>query len=188
MSQLPAFYDETLELIMTLRSLPTTGCGSNCGYTSEEIFTQHNALFPGTALTLDETSALLQFNAKRGVFLLGGCASGATTEQTCLAQTLTADNAIEHQTYYINSAMASLNPRNNAFVAVNYNPDPTQPRLSYLPCGFCAGGGVGANYYSGSGSTGGKLNAIGGRSSPNSGTPASGSGCPSFLSCGTCNQ
>lgn len=182
MSSLPPNYTQTLRLIKTLRSLPSTGCGQ-CGYLVGEVTDQHNNVFPDTPLTTDQVATLLTLGARRGVFSLGGCSTGTTTSSSCGAQSLTTDNDPTNQLFYVNGAMTSVNPRNNAYVAAGYSPDPTQPRLGYLPCGYSSGGGVVANPYSGSGSISRKQFGVGG----NAGTPSVG-GCPSFQECGTCLQ
>ncbi len=183
MSKLPPNFAVTLRLIQTLRSLPTTVCGA-CGYTCDEIQAQHNAVFPNDPLTVEQACALLVSGVKKGVFLYGGCASGAVTTQECKQATLTTDNDPVNQLFYINTAMAAVNPANNAYVAVGYQANPNTPRLGYLPCStiFCAsGGGVGANPYAGSATSRSNIVTVGGTG----GTPAPGSGCPSFIACGT---
>ena len=193
MSKLPANFEQNLQLIKTLRSLPLSCHAGQCGYTCTEIFDQHNVLFPSTPLTLDQVCSLLRKGVATGVYIFGGCLTGAVTAQTCNAQTITSENSTDFQLYYINTSMASVNPANLAYVAVGYAADPTQPRTGYLPCTafYCgSGGGKVADPYSRNGSSlfcgngsnfSGKAEAVGS-------FPAAGSGCPAFLECGTCNE
>ena len=200
MSGLPPNFQENLRIIQTLRSLPGTGCRpGGCGYTCQEILDQHNALFPATPFTLTQVCNLLQAGARRGLYNKGGCPQGQilVPGSTTCAPIRTADNGVENQLFYINTAMASRNPQNGAYVAVGYKPDPNQPRLGYLPCSkieCVGGGGYGYNPYSSSSSnrTWTSLS-TGGVAGPggNAGTPTVGEGCLNngvgFPGAATCN-
>lgn len=188
----PPSFVENLRLIQTLRSLPSTGCTGACGYTSSEIQTQHNALFPGTPLTLDQTFALLSNGSRRGVYLKTGCSSGATPPTDCNTFVPTALHGLENQTFIINTAMAAVNPHNSAYVAVGFIQSNSVPRIGFLPCSdvYCsAGGGPGYSPYSrastslsigiGSGSVAGALS--------NNGIPTVGA-LPASIECGTCTN
>src|SRR5579872_2583464 len=52
------YFQETLQLLQTLRSLPVTG-RTNVGYTCSDIWAQQNFLFPDTPLSLDDVCFLL---------------------------------------------------------------------------------------------------------------------------------
>ena len=190
MSRPPPYFEENLQLIQTLRSLPATSSANIglIGYTALEIFEQQNVLFPATPLTYEEVESLLVFGTKRGIYLNGGCATGVASPTDCSTPVITPENSPSNQLFYINTAMAAVNPRNGAYVAVGYAPDPTQVSIGYLPCDFVWGGGVGANPYSYSTqnnirSAFGTQFGLGG----NAGTGTVGA-TPTFAVCGTCYQ
>jgi hypothetical protein len=181
MASPPPYFSKELLIIQTLRSLPGNTHQGVTGYTAEEIWQQQNAVFPESPLTLDQVTFLLQYGAKTGIYLLGGCSSNAVTPQVC-NPTLTDTNGTSYQTYYINPSMASYNPRNGAYVAVGYVFDPTVPALGYLPCGFCGGGGPGSNPYAGAGSS--QYLTAGYGSAHSSTLPVP----QTSVACGTCRQ
>ena len=80
-------------------------------------------MFPDTPQTLDRTCYLLNSGVGKGVFLFGGCSTGAITPQTC-SPPVTQNNDPTNQLFLVNAAMASVNPINGAYVAVGYTPNP----------------------------------------------------------------
>jgi hypothetical protein len=197
--RLPPNFDVNVRIIKTIRSLPVTG-RLNVGYTAAVIAAQYNALFPAFPLTLVQVYALLVQGAKRGVYSLGGCASGAAGPTSCsTTPTVTRTNdSLDNQLFFVNTSMASYNYTNIAYVAVGYAADPNTPRLGYLPCGACSsGGGYGYNPYSSSGSgllnsaaqnSAGITGGVGGSNTGNGATSVMGGITTTAVACpaGTC--
>jgi hypothetical protein len=71
-------FDATLLAIRVLRSFPPSGCSKDpcCGgHTAAEILAQWEAVFPTVPITIEQITALLTAQAKRGVFRTG-CFNG----------------------------------------------------------------------------------------------------------------
>jgi hypothetical protein len=113
----PPNFAPTLRLIQTINGLPRTGCSAPCGHTALTIQQRHNSEFPTTPLTLADVDTYLRAGVRHGVFHFGGCATGS------------------QQTFFINTAMASLNPINQAYVNVGYMQNLDQDSPGYLACG-----------------------------------------------------
>lgn len=151
-ANLPRYFVPMYQLIVTLQSLPSTGNSSTgkIGYTAAEIQVQHNLLYPGNTFTYEETLFYLQYGAKKGIFALGGCLTGANATYECGVTLIPGVNDTSLQLYYVNPSMAEVNTANIIYTQIDQPPpDPTQPRLGYLPPGYCYSGGKNVNYYAG---------------------------------------
>lgn len=121
--QKPKQFTNTLNLIKTLNSLPTTGCSGTCGYTAEEIHEAYTALFPERPLTLDDVVALLEFHAGKGVFKKRNFAP----------------ESVGGFFYTVNVEMNQTNTVNQAFVNAGLVVNKSQPGPGYLPEGYNVG-------------------------------------------------
>jgi len=120
----PKDYQATTRLLQTLQSLPTTKrFPAAVGYTTTQIYTQYNILFPSDPLSLSALKALLVQGAKTGVFLKGGCA-GSNSVYGCSEVAYSEAGDPSLQTYYINVSMASINPINLYYQALATTPNP----------------------------------------------------------------
>lgn len=119
---LPTYYTETLRLIQTLLGLGPSGCGNACGYTVAEITVAHNSFFPTTLLTEDQVNTYMRYGVKKGVFLFGGCRTSASPPIQCAdLESYIPTHPTSSQTFFVNTAMAALNPINAAYL----NPVPS---------------------------------------------------------------
>lgn len=119
----PVQFRNTLNLIKTLNSLPSTGCSVQCGYTAEDIHAAYTPLFPNNPLTLTDVVALLQFHAGKGVF----------------RKTAFANDSEGAFFYAINTEMNQINTVNQAFVNAGLVVNTSQPGPGYLPEGYNEG-------------------------------------------------
>lgn len=99
---LSAADQQHVRVLRTFMSLPRTG-NQDVGYTAQELFDEHNLLFPGDAFAdVSEVDGLLRQGAKRGVYTRSGCDSGVDPPQ---------------QKYVVNHGMAGVNYANRRFLA-----------------------------------------------------------------------